>query len=198
VLVKNKPVVLAEDGTFSGKTIAYILEQFKVKNISVSTIVLGFSSKSGIETISRVFHGDIITVEGVPNLIDWMPDHDFIPFAPNCGRVFGIPLGKEARPVYTHDGAAFAIPYIQPFGNLNKWSSIPADRVNEFSLFCCQQALSLFTRIEKMSGNKHLTIRDLMGNRPSICVPICVDNDQFPPLDAQVVEYLSDACHSLA
>jgi len=197
-LVGNSPVVLAEDGVFSGNTILYILDKFKKKNISVSTIVLGFSSRDGIDTVKKVFDGEIITLEGIPHLIDWMPDHDFIPFAPNCGRVLGISFGNEALPVYTYDGVAFAFPYIRPFGDLNKWGSIPEDQVNEFSHYCMQQALELFKKIEDLNGKKSLLIRDLLGTRPSIRIPVCFNSDEFPSLDTRVTEYLLDTYWSLS
>ena len=188
-------VILLEDGAGSGKTVIYILELLKAKRLHLSTIILGFSSKKGIEAIRGVFNGEIVTIEGVFEVIDWMPDHDFIPFAPNCGRVFGVKFGSEACPIYTHDGLAFAVPYIRPFGDPNAWATIPENEVGEFSHYCLRQSLALFVRIEEMNGNKHLRIRDIMGVHSGGRIPTSIYSESFPHPNTRVTDYLKSFSH---
>lgn len=198
-IVGSNSVILAEEGTDSGSTIIHILESFKSRCVSVSAIILSFSSKEGIDKVRAVFDGPIIVLDGVYQfIIDWIPDHDFVPFTPNCGRVIGTDVGTEKYPVYTPDGFPLAFPYIRPFGNLREWGSIPSNYENEFSLYCMQQALNLFTQLEDMNGGTHLKIRDLMGTYPKVCIPICLGGTPFPSLDTRMVNYLNSISHTLS
>ena len=193
----GNPVVLVEDGIFTGSTICYLLDEFAKRKVRVSSIVAGLSFPKARDRISKKHAGEIITIKeaGVP--FEWMPDHDFIPFAPNCGRVFGGRFGDEILPFYTHDGVSYAFPYVMPFGDPVAWASIPKDHALEFSLYCCQTALELFRRIDKMNG-KSITVHDLMGSTPRVSVPMTVSNGRLPNADVPISGFLSDICHELA
>lgn len=159
---------------------------------------MGFAFSKAVEVIKRNFNGEIVMVEQIDNPLDWMPDHDFFPFASNCGRVFGISLDGNAYPFYTHNGASYSVPYILPFAPLmSKWTSIPQERTNSFSLFCLQKSLHLFKLLEKIN-RRDIMIGDLMNVHPRVSIPINVGQHTFPRLDTRVINFLSDACHELS
>ncbi len=190
----RKPLILMEDGIFSGRTLINILEKFNENNLDVEAIVVGFSFPNAIDKVKSQFDGELIVVEEFDNLIDWMPDHDFVPFIPNCGRVLGLKMGEELYPFYSKEGATYSMPYIMPFAPLNKWASISEKHQVELSRFCASWTLELFRAIDSMNENKIL-IGDLLDIKPKISIPINIGFRRFPRLDSYVTDYLSDLCH---
>jgi hypothetical protein len=189
--VGDKFIILVEEGSATGSTVVNILERFRFWGVAVSAIVLGLSTKEAELRIRQSFDGPLVVLESIPEKItDWMPDHDFIPFIPNGGRVFGSYVGGEFYPVYTAEGAPLAFPYIRPFGNPKMWASLPTDSVDTFSRFCLTQTVELFGLIENLNGGMRLRVKDLMGTRPMANIPISLDGANFPRLETEVVGYL--------
>lgn len=192
--VGNKSVILVEEGSATGSTVIDILERFNFRGMSVSAIILGLSTKEGILRIRQSFDGPLMVLESIPeDMTDWMPDHDFIPFIPNSGRVFGTYVGGEFYPIYTAEGVPLAFPYIRPFGNPTMWASLPKDSVDAFSVFCLTAAIQLFRLIEGLNGEVRLRVKDLMGTRPMASIPISLGGGNFPTLETEVVSYLESA-----
>jgi hypothetical protein len=192
-----QPIVLIEDGAFSGKTLSYVLSKMRHKGIDVNAVVIGIGFLQALTAIRKEFGGEIIVVEQMERIVDWMPDHDFIPFTPNCGRVFGFPMNGDALPFYTYNGASYSVPYIMPFlsmKDMEKWTGIPAKDCRQISLFCIQLTTDLFFQIEQLTG-KQVRISDLMGMQPAISIPITLGQQTFPRLDERVIDYLADICH---
>ena len=106
----DNPVILMEDGTFTGSTMLQILRMFKQLKVEVAAVVIGFAFENAVKNLKKEFGGELIVVEEMENFIDWMPDHDFFPFVPNCGRVVGVPWNGYNLPLYTHNGASYSIP----------------------------------------------------------------------------------------
>ena len=190
-MVSGRPVVLVEDGSFTGNTMRYIVRKLKDRNVPVACIVLGFAFANAIAEIRKEYNGEIITIEEMKNIVDWMPDHDFVPFAPNCGRTFGISVNGSAYPFYTHDGAAYGIPYIKPFAPMSDWTSIPEKGTYDISIFCLQWTTDLFKTLGELNG-RELQIRDIIGSGPArVTIPIAVGHKKFlEQLDRPVVDYL--------
>lgn len=197
VISADLPIILVEDGSFTGSTMCYLIKKMKEKGMKVAAVVIGFTFPKALAAIQREYDGEIIVIEKLSELLDWMPDHDFFPFSPNCGRVFGIAINGHCYPFYTHNGASYSIPYVEPFGNLSEWASIPRESTNSISLFCMQQALTLFERIEKLSG-KEIKIGDLLNVKPRVSIPVSIGQSRFPRLDTRVTSFLHDTCHELA
>lgn len=193
----NRPLIVIEDGAFSGKTLSYILGKFKEANLIVDAVVIGFAFPEAYENIKKDFSGEVIIVNKFDKLIDWIPDHDFMPFVPNCGRILGVSMSGINYPFYTHEGTTFSFPYLIPFAPMSEWTTIPQDHTGKIALFCMQQAMSLFERVEKMNKTE-LRIGNLVGIRPKISVPISIGQKRFPELDSKVRDFLSDTCHELA
>ena len=116
-LAYGKSVVLAEDGAFSGSTIDFLTKQFVKNRVEIAAVVVGICFPKALDNISKTFTGKLMVIEEAEKPFEWMPDHDFLPFIPNCGRVFGHMFGDEGMPLYTHEGISFSFPYILPFGD---------------------------------------------------------------------------------
>lgn len=194
---KGKQVVLVEDGAFSGQTLGFLVDQLLSHDINVVAIVVGICFPGALEKIREVFHGKFLTIEESAKPYEWMPDHDFIPFAPNCGRVFGGTFGEETLPYYSHDGMSYSFPYIRPFGNMEKWASIPAEHTYELSLFCIHQALALFNKLGELNG-RELTISDLKGSTPRISLPITAGSSALIEPNTTIVDFLQEVCREMA
>ena len=196
VFTVDRPIIIVEDGSFTGGTMCHVIRKFKDKGIKIAAVVIGFAFPKALAAIQREYSGEIIVIEKLNELLDWMPDHDFFPFTPNCGRVFDLSISGQNYPFYTHNNASYSVPYIIPFGNMREWSSIPDTSTGPISLFCLQQALALFERIEKLSG-KEIKIGDILGTRPKISIPISIGQNVFPRLDTRITSFLSETCHEL-
>lgn len=192
--IKRQPIILMEDGTFSGGTISYILDKLEEYHFQVIALIIGFAFPESLKKIKDKFKGDIIVIEQVNDPIDWVPDHDLFLFTPNCGRIFGVSINGKAYPFYSYDGASYCVPYLVPFAPMSEWTSIPEENVNSLSLFCLQKTLELYRRLEKMN-DRELVLRDLMGIVPRISIPISLDKCSFPSLDTRVVNFLGEICH---
>lgn len=195
-IADGNPVVLVEDGIFTGSTICFLMDEFAARRIRVTSIIAGLSFPKAKDRIRKKYGTDVVTIKEVGVPFEWMPDHDFIPFAPNCDRVFGGKFGKEILPYYTHEGVSYSFPYVLPFGNPVEWASLPKDHAVSFSLYCLQTALELFRRIDEMNG-KSVTVHDLLGSTPRVSVPVSVGDGQLPNADVPISTFLSDVCHEL-
>lgn len=193
-LAQGKSIVIAEDGAFSGGTVNYLVDQFTKSWVEVVGVVVGICFPEAVSTIKKSFGGRLIAVEEAETPVEWMPDHDFLPFMPNCGRVFGFMFGEEGVPLYTHDGTSFCFPYINPFGDPVKWASIPQEHAAEFSIFCLEQALGIYEHLDKLNGRR-LTINDVRGVTPKISIPMSLGNKRLPKIDVPISSFLKEVCH---
>jgi hypothetical protein len=188
-LVDGRPVVLIEDGVFSGKTLAFVLQRLLEKRINVHAVVVGILFSSGLEVIRRVYKGEVVVIEENNDPIEWMPDHDFFPFMPDCGRVLGVKMCEGVTPYYSHEGASYTFPYISPFGDLENWASIPKNKCWNISNFCLEKAADFFSKMNQLNG-RELKIRDLLGITPRVSVPISLGSTHFPSLDLVISDHL--------
>ncbi|MFH0951897.1 MAG: hypothetical protein V1838_01775 [Patescibacteria group bacterium] len=193
-VIGNKPVVLAEDGAFTGETIARIVRLFRERGVSISVVVIGICFLGAVDRIKKEFEGKICVVAGFENPYEWMPDHDFIPFAPNCGRIFGWTTKEEALPHYTHDNFSYCFPYILPFGDPVEWAKIPKQYAWSFSTFCLDQAAILFRRLDKMNKRK-LCLVDLLGATPRVSAPMSLGGHFLPLVNMPISDFLTETAH---
>lgn len=188
----NRSVILMEDGAFTGGTMRFILNEMKARRVHVSAVVLGLAFKNAKESIAEVFDGDIVTVEEDKDYVDWMPDHDFFPFIPNSGRVFGTSWNGNLMPLYTKDGATFCAPYLLPFAPITKWASIPENHALDFSRFCLQKTREIFEKLCE-DNDCMLTIEDIIDTVPRVSIPMAIGQQIIPPLRTRILDYLK-AC----
>lgn len=174
----ERSVFLIEEGAYSGGTIRFVLRQLHERGVEVSTLVLGFCTPKTRDYIKEVFDGEIVVINEIGELVDWITDHDLIPFTPGCGRV------REEK---TLEGCVCAFPYIMPFGRMEEWTSLPEDIAVNVSKLCLEASIGFYSEFSKSNGTA-LTIRDLVDSYPA--VPIPIGDGEIPSLDAEVVGFL--------
>lgn len=141
--------------------------------------------------------------EEINDLIDWVPDHDFIPFTPGCGKVLAVETGSNIYPLYDHNGATFGVPYLAPFANVHKWASIPPENIESFSRECLLIARDLFEVLEELNSDSPLTVLRLIKSSskqrvnvpvisPAPRVPGLTDSFTLPTTDVRVVEFIEN------
>ncbi len=191
---QGKPIILVEDGTFSGSTLSFIIQHLKKHNANIQVVVVGFAFSGGLEKIREVFKGEIIAVNELDNLIDWMPDHDFFPFAPNCGRVLGVRVNGLHHPFYDYRGVSFSVPYVIPFVSPEKmedWTSIPD--INKlhyrFSYHCMEKAVEYYDLLNELNQKK-VAVEHLMGVKPRVNISIGTKCNHFPAIHDEIAGYL--------
>lgn len=187
----GRSVILIEDGAFTGSTMSFILKKMMEHRIHVAAVVIGIAFSKAREKIAKVFDGEIICEEE-RDWFDWMPDHDFYPFSPNSGRVFGVMWRENAIPLYTKDGFTLSAPYILPFAPVGKWASIPQKDFLGFSRSCLNRTLRIFQNICKVNDSSQLTIGDLAGVVPRVSIPMPKGQKHVPSLNTRVLDYLKD------
>ncbi len=173
---RGRPIVLAEDGVFSGGTLDFIFKALDDAGLKIAGVVTGFNFAHGSNEVfeDRGIDLDVIH-EGIDNLIDWVPDHDFLPFIPGCGKVLGARVGGLVQPFYDHNGASFSLPYVAPFGNVHKWAGIPEENVETFSRECMLIARDLYVALDGLNQahREPLTVRDVVhASAQRISIPI--------------------------
>lgn len=165
--ISSRNVVLIEDGAFSGGTLRSVLHELNSRGITVTSIVIGFCCTRAKFVLEQFFRGELVIVHPIENLLDWIPDHDLIPFMPNCGRVLGTASGQEFMPLRSAEGFSLAYPYILPFGKIEEWASLPIEGAEDLSRLCLETSIELFSRV----GPK-MTIGELLEANPRVSMPI--------------------------
>jgi hypothetical protein len=184
--IAGRSVVLIEDGAFTGGTLKFVLHELESRGIRVTAIIVGFCCNGSRSTIQEVFAGEIAMVHPIKDLIDWIPDHDLIPFSPNCGRVLGEQASQGLMPVRTPGGFSCAYPYILPFGRIEEWASLPTEGARDLSRFCLDISIEIFSHMEPK-----MTIRELLSKNPRVSLPIEIDSQgHLPSLDMSIAAFL--------
>ena len=184
--IAGRFVVLIEDGAFSGGTLRSVLHELNSRGITVTAIVIGFCCTRAKFVLGHVFKGELVIVHPIENLLDWIPDHDLIPFIPNCGRVLGEASNHSFMPVRSFEGFSYAYPFILPFGKIEEWASLPIEGALDLSRLCLETSIELFGRL----GVK-MTIGELLRANPRASIPIEIGADQAKvTLDTDVVGFL--------
>lgn len=188
--IAGRSVVLIEDGAFTGGTLSYVISELRNRDITVTAVVIGFCCNGSRKVLRSAFEGELVMVHPVVDLIDWIPDHDLIPFIPNCGRVLGECSDQHIRPMKTISGVSCAFPYILPFGKIEEWASLPIEDAREVSGFCLDVSIELFERIGKLNGHQ-VTIGEVLGGNSRLSMPVLVgDHESIPTPETEVVAFL--------
>ncbi len=184
--IAGRSVVLIEDGAFTGGTLRFVLNKLGELGITVTAVVIGFCCTRAHAAIRQAFAGELVIVDPLENLVDWIPDHDLIPFIPNCGRVLGEQVDNHLMPVRVLHGVSCAYPYILPFGKMQEWATMPEDGAKDLSRFCLDTSMEIFNAM-----GKQVTIRQLLEMTSRVSLPVRIgDHGQLPDLDMGVVEFL--------
>ncbi len=184
--IAGRSVVLIEDGAFSGGTMRHVLHELNSRGLTVTAMVIGFCCTRAKFVLGHVFKGELVIVHPIENLLDWIPDHDLIPFIPNCGRVLGESSPQSYMPVRRSDGFSCAYPYVLPFGRIEEWASLPIEGAMDLSRLCLDTSIEIFGRI---SGK--MTIGELLRANPRVSMPIEIgSHDVLTAMDTEIVGFL--------
>lgn len=191
--IGQRSVVLIEDGAFTGGTLKFVLHELENRDVRVTAIIVGFCCNGSRSAIKEVFGGEIVMVHPIKNLIDWIPDHDLIPFIPNCGRVLGEQTPQGLMPIRTTDGFSCAYPYILPFGRIKEWASLPTEGARDLSRLCLDASIEIFSRV-----GSEITIGELLSKNPRVSLPLGINtHGQLPSLDMAIVAFLEQIRKSI-
>jgi len=195
---EKRPVILVEDGSFSGSTMRAMIEICIAMKIEIKHLVIGFLFHDARRNILKVFpKNENIHCWREENFLDWLPDHDFYPFIPNAGRVVGFSYNSHHMPVYLHSGLSLCMPYILPYGKPKEWASIPEECACGFSLLCLREAIAIFEQMEGLNKEK-ITLESLAGTYPHVGLPICDDQREFPRIKTRIIDILHEDVQILA
>jgi len=184
--IAGRSVILIEDGAFSGGTLRYVLQELNSRDLTVTAIIIGFCCTRAKFVLGNFFKSELVIVHPIENLLDWIPDHDLIPFIPNCGRVLGEASSNSFMPVRSVEGFSYAYPYILPFGKIEEWASLPIEGARDLSRLCLETSVEIFSRV----GPK-MTIRELLEANPRASIPLEIGSSQAQVgLNTGVVAFL--------
>lgn len=141
-----KEAVLVDDVVFSGDLANRIINALSNIGIEIPVVCTGIAIKDGINILAKSGK-ETRAVRTYDKVIDEVCERDFYPGVPLCGRS----LNSEEN---------IGIPYILPFGNPEKWASIPKKWQKSLSIFCLNQSINLFEVIEETSG-RYIKCEDL-------------------------------------
>jgi hypothetical protein len=148
-----KEVILVDDVLFTGSLMEVVLSILSKMGIKVPVVCVGIGVREGIERLKK-FGIEVKCVRRYESVVDEICERDFYPGVPLSGRLV---KGKE------NIGA----PYILPFGDPEKWASIPRQWAQGFSQFCLKQTIKLYEAIEQ-SSDKIVLCEDL-GRKVVFC-----------------------------
>jgi hypothetical protein len=129
-----------DDVIFSGDGAVVLVEKFKAIGLPIANIIAGIGIKEGIDKLRAA--GVVVScVKSYDDVADEVCERDFLAGVPMSGRTV---VGDE--------GAHWSAPYFEPYGNPEKWASIPSESQRAMSLFCLSQSLRLWDKMEELNG----------------------------------------------
>lgn len=137
-----QPIALVDDVLFTGGTLLGLAEDLALVNRPVTKVIAGIGIGEGITRLEN--NGiEVVCVERYSDVIDEVCARDFLP---------GVPF--SGRSIFTPKGEVWSAPYIAPFGDPVGWASIPEENAQEFSQACLENAITIWSGVEKASDMK--------------------------------------------
>ncbi|MFH0936969.1 MAG: hypothetical protein V1808_01600 [Candidatus Daviesbacteria bacterium] len=155
---KKEPVTLVDDVLFSGGGFMWLAEELVKRNRPIKQAVFGIGIGEGLDKV-RGLGIEVQCVREYPEVIDEICERDFLACIPFSGRT-----------LICSEGNYWGAPYFLPFGNPEKWASIPSEATEEYSKFCLSKSIRLWGEIEALSNTKIPTDkapRRIIGLRPN-------------------------------
>jgi hypothetical protein len=132
-----KEVCLVDDVIFSGVLTERVIQSLSHLGISVPVVCAGIGIQEGIDRITTSSRS-IYCLKTYGDVMDEVCERDFYLGVPYSGRSL-------------YNSQNIGLPYVLPYGNPDKWASIPVLSQKPFSRFCINQTITLFEEIEKSS-----------------------------------------------
>ncbi|MFH1280673.1 MAG: HAD family hydrolase [Candidatus Beckwithbacteria bacterium] len=147
-LIQGKPVIIVDDGLFSGGTTQFVADklcQFGIKKYQIEKVIafLGNSQTTQVDGIPVEFIADI------PNLFEWIDIRDF--------GIFGGRQLASSR----NNKVSTAIPYLFPWSQGESASLEKSGQLFTVSQKMIQSFISLISNFENVTG-KSLKFRDFV------------------------------------
>jgi len=196
----GKPVVLVEDGIFSGGTVQYVVSTLQSVGVKVSHVIVGFvfpSSEANIEKL-RADGIDVAWLQEFEELLDWVPDHDFLPLVPNCGKVIGVKPFGLATPYYSSEGLAYSVPYVYPFAPVESWASVPEDSKRDLAKKCISLSQQIYTKLDILNDRK-IKLKEVAVAPQPVTIPTRLGESKMVSIgNSYASDFLKDLSHSIA
>lgn len=132
IIDPSSDIVLADDVVFSGGTVRNIIGELRTRGINVKQVFASVALKDAIDLL-KADNVEVVADHIYQTVLDEVCMRDFIVGAPGGGRNVVMPDGK-----YT------AVPYIKPFGQIEKWASIDGNAASRHSKSCLEASAQLW------------------------------------------------------
>jgi hypoxanthine-guanine phosphoribosyltransferase len=146
----GKEVVLVDDVVFSGRTISQIVSALNTRGMSVKNVIAGVSIGEAKKTLATN-NIELQSSHHFESVVDEVCCRDFIVGAPYGGRTVVVESNHMEEAHLEH------APYLLPFGEPEKWATIPAEKVLSFSMDMLRMSHDIWLNIQKLNGRKFST-----------------------------------------
>lgn len=141
---------------------------------------------------------EVLCVEEFRDLLDWVPDHDFIPLIPNCGKVLGVSPFGEPTPYYSEESVAYSMPYVHPFCDVEHWASIPTSKKYDLAKKCLGISSQLQTHLNILNG-REIILSELTRASQPVTIPVKIGERIQPRIgNISAISFLNEIRHSVA
>jgi hypothetical protein len=137
---KIREICLVDDVIFSGALMEKVIKLLSSVGINVPIVCAGIGIQEGVNRILSTKR-EVSCAKIYNEVADEVCERDFYLGIPFSGRSL---IGNNN----------IGLTYILPFGNPEKWASIPKNLQKTFSEFCINQTIILFEEIQKNSNKK--------------------------------------------
>lgn len=164
---EKRPVVLVDDGTFTGGTIIKVLKQLANHGMLVNTIRLGVANPDAINAIAEWKHeetqhsvGFLGCLKLCPPVFDWVAERDFFPGVPFSGRAVGRMEDGIVSPIRaSHSNGPFRKSYLSGWGQIQSWAQLTTGK-DAFTRAALELSIQLWEELEKRWG-RPILVSDL-------------------------------------
>lgn len=175
--IEDKPVVIVDDGLFSGGTAQFVLDKLYQSGVKKGQVekIIAFIGNSQTLKVNSI---PIELVEDIPNLFEWIDIRDF--------GIFG---GKQLA-ASRNNQVTTTIPYLFPWSQGESASIDKSGQLFNISRRMIQSFISLITDFETTTG-KSFTFKDLIKSG----FPLVTNQEKTIPISINTSpkEYL-EAC----
>lgn len=151
--IGKRPIILVDDGVFSGGSIRYVLDLLRTRGLSVEKIIVYM----GNPTMRQIGGIDVSCALPLERCIDWVDARDL------------TILGGRPQRLSRNCRVATSRPYIAPFSD-GSHASLNARGLNTVSLDILRAQEIFFAEINRIIGTR-LTLRDAL--RVGFPLPMC-------------------------
>ncbi len=153
----GRPIILVDDGVWSGGTLNYVITQFQQRGCPVVLVGGGIIRSPHVPTnIDQILHSLFpFPDDQGRELADWICERDFTVIVPNFGRQLATP------DLSALDHRRIGMAYFGPTGFPYDCASIEPPHQKPYSTICIEFNLDLLTLLEGLRGNGMMQLGEL-------------------------------------